>query len=766
MPSWLRYLFIAALALAGLSLFGLAATSSDSKLFEKWFPVLSIVNRAIVVLLFSVVIAMVIRLWQRIRAHEFGAHMTSKLAGVMALLVLIPCLTIYVVSNVFISRSIDSWFDVRVERALDSGVTITRGILIEQQKQTELAARHMAQMLVNTPTSLIMTDLMHLLEGHQNMEALVFTGSGTAVAAAGSRINVMLPDLPTPLQLQTVRSAGIYSVIDGDALENPDGITEGSQLSIRVIVPISDTAENTHEASGTDISIGTLSSASPSKRNVLLPAPRRQPQFYLQVIQPVSSETTKNAAELVAGYRDYQTLVLSRTSLQTIYTSTLLLVLLLAAFGAIAAALAFARKTTEPVMQLEQGTRRVADGNFQPIREFPGNNEINVLTKSFNTMIREVSESRRGIEAQRLKAEQAQAYLERVLSNISSGVLVLDANYRTVSSNPAAKKILGVDLCQPGANLRAKAPDLALAASNAKITLALGETPTVGLEYELNVTFDKQSNEVCKRTPLFIKISLMPLRSGANGLVLVFDDVSQLMAAQRATAWGEVARRLAHEIKNPLTPIRLAAERLEMRLENKLESEIDLDLLHKTIATITTQVDALKQMVNDFREYAKIPAAKLSNISLNAFLEEAAQLYYEAGVPLKLRLNPSIPSVEADPAQLRQVLHNLISNSVDAAEGDRPEIIVETKCIGTATDGTAVLLRISDNGVGFSSTILDKAFEPYITTKETGTGLGLPMVKKILDEHEALIRLSNRMDSTGCLIIGAQVDIIFKRVGH
>ena len=250
--------------------------------------------------------------------------------------------------------------------------------------------------------------------------------------------------------------------------------------------------------------------------------------------------------------------------------------------------------------------------------------------------------------------------------------------------------------------------------------------------------------------------------------VLVFDDVSQLMAAQRATAWGEVARRLAHEIKNPLTPIRLAAERLEMRLENKLSEESDINLLHRTIATITTQVDALKQMVNDFREYAKIPTAKLSRLSLNAFLEEVAQLYHEADVPVRLELDNTIPLIEADPAQLRQVLHNLISNSVDATEGDRPQIVIETKHIGTGTaaDGSAVLLRISDNGVGFSSAILDKAFEPYITTKETGTGLGLPMVKKILDEHNASIRLSNKTDPTGCLVMGAQVDIIFKRLGH
>ena len=209
------------------------------------------------------------------------------------------------------------------------------------------------------------------------------------------------------------------------------------------------------------------------------------------------------------------------------------------------------------------------------------------------------------------------------------------------------------------------------------------------------------------------------------------------MAAQRATAWGEVARRLAHEIKNPLTPIRLAAERLEMRLEDKLQRKEDIDLLHRAIATITTQVDALKQMVNDFREYAKIPAAKLSLISLNDFLTEAAQLYHDADVPVRLKLDERIPGIEADPAQLRQVLHNLISNSVDATEGDRPEIVIETKRIGTDTDGSAVLLRISDNGVGFSSTILEKAFEPYVTTKETGTGLGLPMVKKILDEHDA-----------------------------
>ncbi len=745
MPNWLRYGFLAALTLAGVSIFGLAATASDSRHFERWYPALVIVNRVIVVLLFAIVIAMAARLWQRFRSHEYGAHMTTRLALLMMLLAFVPCFTIYLVSNAFISRSIDSWFDVRVEKALDSGVTITRGILTQQQQQTELAAKHMAEMLSNTPASLLMSDLMQLLEGHPNMEALIFLGNGTAVAAAGSKINVMLPDLPTPMQLQTVRTAGIYSVIDGEADESTDPVLGTHNLSIRVIVPIPSIASH----------IERLNDDSKLSDIALLPSSGQQ-QLYLQVVQPVSNETTQNAAELLAGYRDYQTLMLSRASLQTIYTNTLFLVLLLSAFGAIAAALAFARKTVEPVMQLEQGTRRVADGNFQPIREFTGNGEINVLTQSFNTMIREVAESRRGIEEQRRKAEQAQAYLERILGSISSGVLVLNRRFQTISANASARTILGDRLCRPASALDKELPDLVQRLQSVQLSLDLGAENIAGLEYSL-----KRSD---REIPLFIKASSMPLSEGEAAIVLVFDDVTDLMEAQRATAWGEVARRLAHEIKNPLTPIRLTAERLELRLESKLQSSEDRAMLKRCIETITTQVDALKQMVNDFREYAKLPAAKLAALNLNEFIKTTAALYDEAGTPLTLQLSPDLPLIEADPAQLRQVLHNLISNSIDAAEGDRPEITVQTDKVAGAAGSSAVRLRISDNGAGFSEDILSRAFEPYITTKPTGTGLGLPMVKKILDEHQAAIHLSNRTDPTGFLILGAQVDILFKHL--
>lgn len=751
MPSWLRAVSIVALALAGVSLFVLAATSSDSKLFEQWFPVLLLINRGVAVILAAIVAAMLIRLLQRLKNRQFGARMTIRLAATSGLVALVPCVLIYVVSSAFISRSIDSWFDVRVEKALDSGVTITRGILTEQQQQAEITARHMATLLTNTPVPLILPELLRILDGRPGTEALVFLSNGTAVAAAGSRLNVLMPDMPTSSQIQTVKNAGIYSVIDGD-FENYDALRDG-KLSIRVIVPIAASAEPDEAPAASSPQRRTAAGLGGPLRS---PAASRQ-QLYLQIIEPVAAETARNAAMLVAGYRDYQTLVLSRASLQSVYASTLFMVLLLGVLGALAAAIAFANRTVAPVQQLEQGTRRVADGNFQPIQEFAGSAEINVLTTSFNQMIRELAASRRAIEEQRLRAEQAQAYLERVLANISSGVIVLDRADRAVTVNAAAEQILGAESCRRGAALSAIDPGLAQAVRGCQLSLSLGaDIPTASLEYSLK----RPSGDI----PLFLKLSRMPLGNGRSGLIIVFDDVSKLIEAQRATAWGEVARRLAHEIKNPLTPIQLAAERLELRLSSRLENPEDSRILHRAISTITTQVDALKQMVNDFREYARLPEAKLSAMDLNAFLVNISQLYQEAGTPIRLNLEQNIPLIEGDPAQLRQVIHNLVTNSIDAAEGDDPGIVISTKRIAAGGGIGAVQLHLHDNGVGFSENILEHAFEPYVTTKATGTGLGLPMVKKIVDEHRAVIRISNRTDATGTLVLGAQIDIFFEHL--
>lgn len=741
MPRWLRYNILLGGSFAAIALFGLAISLFNAHLFERYFPLLLVLNTVIAAILFFVVVTMCVRLRRRWKLKQFGSHMTAKLALTTALISVTPTLTVYSISTAFISRSMNDSFSVQVEEALNAGVHITQDILAKHEQNTQTLAKQFAQSLASTPPSLMMHDLLKLLENHSGTEALVMTNTGRAVAAAGSRINVLMPDLPSPLQLKTAKTAGIYSVVDGDTLFEAPENTSNSDLRVRVIVPIP-TLHNTN--------ITSLNTSS------LLSSPDFPDQFFLQITQPIEKNVALNASKLVAGYRDYQQSTYSRQSMATLYGLTLSLIVLFAVFASIGAALSFARKTVSPVMQLEKGTKRVSTGDFMPIREFPGGDEINILTRSFNSMIREVSEARHGLELQRLQAEQSQAFLERVLGNISSGVIVVDRWYTVVTANNAARHILGEDNITVGVSLKETLPQLVYALEKYIPNESEGFSAQP-INFEL-----VQEHQT---TPIYIKSSPMPLGT-QTGAVLVFDDVTPLIKAQRATAWGEVARRLAHEIKNPLTPIRLAAERLEWKLKSKLTEEKDLNLLHRTIDTIITQVDTLKQMVNDFREYAKLPSASLQTLALNDFVESTLVLYHDAGHNIKFIPESNLPDIQADPTQLRQVLHNLISNCLEASNNDQEvQIFIKTETLKSkyhADAVSAVKLSIVDNGPGFSDKILNSAFEPYVTTKATGTGLGLPMVKKILDDHGATITLKNLCSESSDQIIGAEVEMIFK----
>lgn len=741
MPRWLRYSILLGGSFATIALFGLAISLFNAHLFERYFPLLLVLNTVIAAILFFVVVTMCVRLRRRWKLKQFGSHMTAKLALTTALISVTPTLTVYSISTAFISRSMNDSFSVQVEEALNAGVHITQDILAKHEQNTQTLAKQFAQSLASTPPSLMMHDLLKLLENHSGTEALVMTNTGRAVAAAGSRINVLMPDLPSPLQLKTTKTAGIYSVVDGDTLFEAPENTSNSDLRVRVIVPIP-TLHNTN--------ITSLNTSS------LLSSPDFPDQLFLQITQPIEKNVALNASKLVAGYRDYQQSTYSRQSMATLYGLTLSLIVLFAVFASIGAALSFARKTVSPVMQLEKGTKRVSTGDFMPIREFPGEDEINILTRSFNSMIREVSEARHGLELQRLQAEQSQAFLERVLGNISSGVIVVDRWYTVVTANNAARHILGEDNITVGVSLKETLPQLVYALEKYILNESEGFSAQP-INFEL-----VQEHQT---TPIYIKSSPMPLGT-QTGAVLVFDDVTPLIKAQRATAWGEVARRLAHEIKNPLTPIRLAAERLEWKLKSKLTEEKDLNLLHRTIDTIITQVDTLKQMVNDFREYAKLPSASLQTLALNDFIESTLVLYHDAGHNIKFIPESNLPDIQADPTQLRQVLHNLISNCLEASNNDQEvQIFIKTETLKSkyhADAVSAVKLSIVDNGPGFSDKILNSAFEPYVTTKATGTGLGLPMVKKILDDHGATITLKNLCSESSDQIIGAEVEMIFK----
>lgn len=714
MSRWLRIPFIIAIITAAALLVVLAAGGANSAIFERYFPILLIVNSFATIALLAVIGAVVYRLVKQLRNKVFGARMTANLSVVLALAAVVPCLLIYFVSSQFIGRSIDSWFDVRVEQALDSGVALSSEVLLREQNQMLLTARRIASILNATSKAERALTLDRMRETSGAASAVVFSASGEILLSSFSPMIPISIDRPSQEQLQKARAEyGIY-LLEG---EQPEA--EG-RLRIRSIVPMDAYAA-------------------------------LQPTTYLQLTQLVPQDLSDRTIDLLNGYRNYQELVLSRSALRNIYTITLTLTMLLAALGAVAVALVFAGATTAPVLQLARGTRKVAEGDLRPIREFSGNSEINALTKSFNTMISQVAEARKNMEFRRQEAEQARTQLELILANLSSGVIVTDANLRVVLANAAAADILHTEEIKPGVVLQDVSFTLAGALAQ-KNALSDDDKPVA---FELPLSAPEARNDIT----LFVRFSRL-LLEGDLGFVVIFDDITRILAAQRAVAWGEVARRLAHEIKNPLTPIRLAAERLEMKLSGKLDEKNEA-LLHRTTGTIVTQVDALKQMVNDFRDFAKLPEAVLSPLNLNAFLEELAEFYHSAGTPLQLHCEGTLPPVNGDANQLRQLFHNLVSNAVEAIGHSNPHPFIGLTAVPQTQNGsvTGVRITLTDNGEGFPPSVLTKAFEPYVTTKPTGTGLGLPMVKKIVDEHHGRISLDNRTELNGN-IVGAQITLV------
>ncbi len=721
-PRWLRYPIPTIGVIVVLLLILAASVGSSSRIFERYFEPLLFVNICVVLCLFVYVVSVTTRLVKRYRAKQFGSRMTARLAFVTAATAIVPCVLIFLVSNQFIGRTIDSWFDVRVEHALNTGVKLSSEILEREQRRFLASARLMGETLSATPENTLQETLDRLSQNTDlGFASIISSGGFTLFSTHGAGQSAAPFTAPPPHDYRLAREQNGYATLEGD-MEEP-----GAVLRMRAIVPL-------------------------ASRSELLAEENEQELRFLLLSQPIPPALAATVSNLMDGYRDYQELLIGRDALRKIYQATLTLTLLLAVLVAVAAALSFAKDNTAPIRQLALGTQKVAEGQLHPIQEFSGGSELNALTQSFNSMVEQVAEARRNVENQRAAAERSRAHLQRILENLSSGVLVVNDSLLITLANAGAAEILSPKVLNPDVRLQAVNPILAD---------ALSEQIRVTDNHDFHLEVVTQQSETDESKTLFVRASRISL-GREFGWVVVFDDMSTMIDAQKALAWGEVARRLAHEIKNPLTPIRLAAERLQFKLEGALEGK-NRDLLIRATNTIVTQVDALKQMVNDFREYAKLPAARLSPIDLSALIEEVIQLYASAGTAIRLNLAANAPLIDADKNQVRQMLHNLIGNAVDAtAELSTPsEIAISSQTIANST-GRADALRIviEDNGPGFPDPILSKAFEPYVTTKPLGTGLGLPMVKKIAEEHRAKVTLENRKDESGA-VLGARVTLVF-----
>lgn len=735
---------IAAFALLLLVLLSLA--SSNTQFFDNYFIWLYAANVVIGICLTLVILILVSVIAVRWYRGHFGTRLVAKLAMIFALVGVVPGLILYGVSLQFVSRSIETWFDVKVESALEAGLELGRATLSSSLLELQDEGRIVIDQIRTIPNYSSPAELTLLLSRMRDQfgiqEITIFDSHQAVVATAAS--GAILKQAPSPsseVMLQASK-VGHVSIID-----EPVSAGGPQEYSLRVILPL-------------------VKESSVSTRGFGLNTQYQKELWYLQLTKAVPEGISKNSLAVQAAYSDYQEKSLGRSGLRKMFVGTLTLTLFFAVFVAITLALMLGRQLARPLLMLLRGTQAVAQGDLSPKPELDTGDELGMLTRQFNVMTRQLADTRTSLQ-------ESKSFLETVLGSLTAGVCIFDKEYNVVSSNAGADRIFGQDLTSLEGGPLSHSPALAefeeaikegfatmklAVASEGPKGSAKGEksTPVWQKQIQLHAA-NEYENEL--GVTLFVRGTELT----SDLRMVVFDDITDVVTAQRSIAWSEVARRLAHEIKNPLTPIQLSAERLQHKLAGKLSPEQE-DMINRSTETIIGQVQAMKEMVNDFRDFAKTPTPQLKPISINTLTTEILGLY--EGSHISTHLDPNCPDIMGDPTQLRQVIHNLLQNAQDATlEGKNQNEAVEVKTelvpYGEQNGEVqnAVRLTISDGGTGFPAKILARAFEPYVTTKTKGTGLGLAVVKKIIDDHLAKIEIRNRM--RGDEVIGAQVSILF-----
>ncbi len=703
-----RWMLLVVACLAAIALFLLATATANTQLFAGNYNALLVLNAVMVGLLMLVVGWQLTRLRRNLKAGVFGSRLAVRLVFLFVLVAVLPGALVYAVSVQFLGKSIESWFDVRVDRALDGGINLGRSSLDYLLRETSNRATQVAQALSDAPGN-PGSALSRAAEQAGISEAALYSTSGNVLALAGTATSTATPEPPPARALRRARLQQTYAEAEQ---------TTDSGLVLRVVVPVNS-------------------------------GDRLDPLRVLQVIEPVPKALAQDMEKVQAGARDYQEISFSRSALKRLYALTLTLTLLLALTCALGLAVVLSERFAAPLGLLAEGTRAVAQGDFSRRQPVTSKDELGVLTESFNTMTSQLADAQAKTEDSRRAIETANAYLKSVLGNLSAGVLAFDDRYRLRTDNPSAAVILQ----QPTAELI----DMPLAEWGKRLPAlaSFAELVADGFRSARNGQWQKEAELAVAGQPRTVLMRGTRLPGAAvPGYVVVFDDVSELVQAQRDAAWAEVARRLAHEIKNPLTPIQLSAERLAVKLAPRLEGA-DADTLRRGTQTIVSQVAAMKNMVDDFAIYARQPRpGQMQSVDLAALLLDVLALYDNLRPHVALAL-PDVPVIiQGEPTRLRQVFHNLLQNAVDA----QADIADPRFAISLTGMGGEARLTFADHGPGFDPDMIEHAFEPYVTTKAKGTGLGLAIVKKIVDEHRGRVVLENTAPR------GARVTLVFPAI--
>jgi nitrogen fixation/metabolism regulation signal transduction histidine kinase len=695
-----------------VALYLLASAAQNSAEFDRWLPWILLINISGMLTLFVLLAGKLTHLVRDYRRNIPGSRLKGRTVAIFSALAVAPILVVYYFSLQFINRGIDSWFELEVSQGLKDTRELSHAAL-------EVRVREFLQRT---------EDSAHELSGQQDFEligtlnrqrreslALEFTvmgAQGRILATSSDRPMDTMPVPATDEMMLQLRRGRPYVSLDTDSV--------GGYL-IRAAAPL--------DANGS------------GRARILI------------ALYPVPQQLSQLADTVQRSYTQYANLVQLRRPLKSTFVLILSFVVLMSLIAAVYGAFFAAQRLVQPVQDLIAGTRAVAKGNYDTKLPLPGRDELGFLVTSFNDMTKRLARAREETRHSQQVVESERAGLAVILARLSTGVVSLEADLTVRTANQAASAILGVDLeAAVGKRFDESISDTTLFTQFlAALKSHLG---VEDLDWRSQVELLSESG---KRVLMCACTALPNDLGGAPGVVLVFDDITTLLQAQRDAAWGEVARRLAHEIKNPLTPIQLSAERMRRKFLGSMNAQ-DAQILERATHTIVAQVDAMKQMVNAFSEYARAPDMHFSRFDLNQLITEVVDLYrvQDSSAELKLLLDPHLPAISADRIRIRQILNNLVTNSLEALEG-RP-----SACIGIEThmaeegpkQGACVAIVVTDNGPGFQRDLIGTVFDPYVTSKPKGTGLGLAIVKKIVEEHGGRIEADNQRSG------GARVRIL------
>ena len=707
--------FIGLLAATGVllslvALFLLSVTAQNSVQFDRLQNTLIGVNIAGAVLLLVLLVGNLIRLLRDYRDNVPGARLKARMVGMFVGLAVLPLLVVFYFAVQYINRGIDSWFDVEIEEGLGNAIQLVRAVLDVQQRDNLLATRQIARQLGAVSERQFVFELSKLRRESGASEMTLFGNNAQILATSSDRASASLPRPPIDvMEMLTLERPNHVSVEDA----------EDGRYEIRTAV-------------------------------LFTVRGRNKPVGVLQAHFPVTERISRMAASVEASQSGYRRLEFLREALKVTFTLTLTVVLMLSLLAAIYGALMLSRRLVAPIQDLVAGTRAVAAGNFDTRLPSPSRDEIGFLINSFNDMTQRLAAARRETRLSQALVEAERANLEVILARLSTGVVAIDPDLRIRTANQASGAILNVDLeSRVGEylpDIARNEPLLDQFVDVARVHLDAGET-----EWREQIVL---RGEVGRRVLTCACTALPGEGDQAGGYVVVFDDITGLLQAQRDAAWGEVARRLAHEIKNPLTPIQLSAERLRRKYLDTMSSE-EAQILDRATHTIVQQVEAMKEMVNAFSDYARAPDMDIDRFDLDKLVHEVVDLYrsQESGVKIVVTSDPSMPLLEADEGRVRQILHNLLRNAMEALE-QTPEPRIDVHASAAEFGGVEFAqIKVEDNGPGFDAGAISQVFDPYVTTKPKGTGLGLAVVKKLVEEHVGTILAENRKNGGAVISI-------------